>query len=335
MNQYHLLRSLSIKAKGISTTEYALVIGLVVIVSIPLLMTLGNLSNQELKTTEAHQSDFTNLNDLITSNSPGNYATSLGSAQPGIGTIQYKLQDGTSITLNNFPTDIPKLVETIGPNGTTDLISNALIKLSQKMRAEGKIDDTQLNQFRTLAENGHNLAREQELLVQVSKEAGTDKQKFEMLYNQKVPKGIFDYGKGLNDVNPNAQKFFGLTETNGGGLRNDKGELLFINNKDYERSTYLTDSQVNFMNAYGELITPNGSQNKPLDASTQQLLNFLTGSINEVNNYTQIYRNAALTPVTGGLTLNLNDSVANQSHIYSQNICNLNGKQTDTGIRCP
>ncbi|MBY0403187.1 MAG: hypothetical protein K2X66_04755, partial [Cyanobacteria bacterium] len=327
--------SLLIKAKGISTTEYALVIGLVVIVSIPLLMTLGNLSNQELKATETHQSDFTNLNDLITSNSPGNYSTSLGSAQPGIGTIQYTLQDGTSITLNNFPTDIPKLVETLGPNGTTDLISNALVKLSQKLRAEGKIEDTQLSQFRALAENGHNLAREQELLVQVSKEAGVDKKKFEMIYNQKIPEGIFDYVKGINDVDPNVQRFFGLTETNGGGLRNDKGEILFLNNKKYERSNYLTNSQVNFMNAYGKLISSQDSQNKTLDTSTLQMLNFFTRSIHEVNDYTQVYRNAALTPAIDGLTVNLNDSVANQSHKYSQNICNLNGKQTDTGIRCP
>ncbi|MBY0402555.1 MAG: hypothetical protein K2X66_01545 [Cyanobacteria bacterium] len=74
------------------------------------------------------------------------------------------LSDGTQITLSQYPTNLKLSIESIGADGTTDLLANALIELAQKLANENKITPDQSTALIKLANSGHHLAKVEGLI---------------------------------------------------------------------------------------------------------------------------------------------------------------------------
>jgi hypothetical protein len=86
------------------------------------------------------------------------------------------LSDGTQIRLSSFPKDLKQSIEAVGGNGTTDLLSNTLAELAQKLKEAGKIDEVQFQSLIKLSQKGHEAARMQGLIddaLERSKRDGT------------------------------------------------------------------------------------------------------------------------------------------------------------------
>ncbi|MBY0402441.1 MAG: hypothetical protein K2X66_00955 [Cyanobacteria bacterium] len=69
----------------------------------------------------------------------------------------FTLSDGTQLQLSQFPNNLQQSVESVGANGTTDLLTNSLKELAQKLLDAGKIDASQAQDLITLANRGHTL----------------------------------------------------------------------------------------------------------------------------------------------------------------------------------
>lgn len=88
----------------------------------------------------------------------------LGS-NPYAETIQIVMADGTTITLENYPKDVSKLIETVGADGTTDILVENIRSLAKQLKDKGQITETQYNALEELANNGHNYGMTERLLL--------------------------------------------------------------------------------------------------------------------------------------------------------------------------
>lgn len=72
--------------------------------------------------------------------------------------VQITMEDGSILTLNEMPTDIPKLLETMGSDGTTELLIANLRNLAQQLLETKQITQAQYNRLESLANQGHRIA---------------------------------------------------------------------------------------------------------------------------------------------------------------------------------
>jgi hypothetical protein len=89
---------------------------------------------------------------------------------PMVGSAIFTLSDGTKIQLSQWPKDLKQSVESVGANGTTELLANTMKELAQKLKDAGKIDATQYQTLVDLANRGHDLGRLQGQLEDLLKE---------------------------------------------------------------------------------------------------------------------------------------------------------------------
>lgn len=141
-------------AAGQSLSEYALVGGVIVVVVIGSVILMGNHANENL--TQTNQQLFGNnadgkvnkISGLLDSNNAQNLTT-----------LSITLADGATVTLENYPSNLKNSIETVGTNGTTDLLVGNLKTFAQKLRDQGKISEDQFNKMSALANQGHRIAR--------------------------------------------------------------------------------------------------------------------------------------------------------------------------------
>jgi hypothetical protein len=83
---------------------------------------------------------------------------------PNSRTVTIRLSDGTMLTLQNVPTSLHKSVETVGSNGTTELLLANLNDLIIQLEGAGKMEPEDLLLLKNLANQGHRLAEFQRAL---------------------------------------------------------------------------------------------------------------------------------------------------------------------------
>ena len=105
-------------------------------------------------------------------------AAALSKANPGgrqslpeMMRMEIKLSDGSLVNLTQAPVNLPKLVETVGANGTTDKLAFALEDLTRALAKSGKLNEEQANTLLELANQGHHMAAVQKY-IETSVETG-------------------------------------------------------------------------------------------------------------------------------------------------------------------
>ncbi len=157
--------------RGNTLGEYALAGAIILGVGLLGFLALGgSISNLFGQTNQAAQVDI--VPGLLGSAGGGNGGGQAGGggqnpSQPpgkpdnsnaqGMATLTLTLSDGSKIALD-YPINPAKSVDTIGANGTTELLAQTLMKLAQKLRDEGKITQDQFYLFQSVSNSGHNIA---------------------------------------------------------------------------------------------------------------------------------------------------------------------------------
>jgi hypothetical protein len=187
------------RVPGQSLNEYGIAFALIVVVAIAGLVTLGNRSNQML--TQSNQVLFDNPGGG--SGSARQMAGLLGGRPaPGLTQVQLRMADGTLLTLDNYPANLSKSIETVGGNGTTQLLLANLRSLAKQLVDQGKISQDEYNRMEALANQGHRLASIQKLLENAARSA-PDLNAFQntsLVFEGKIYDHPYDLA-GLIDVN--------------------------------------------------------------------------------------------------------------------------------------
>jgi hypothetical protein len=321
---------LSGSALGNSLVEYALPLGLLVVVVLVGAGLVGSSLTQWIPS----MANGTMKND---SNSKSLRLRPLGS-NPYTQTVLLTLSDGSSLDLENYPTDIRSLVETLGPNGTTDLLVDAMRQLTQKLLAKGEITQAQANQLMTLANSGHSWANTQGFIESAVRDSGRNKEIFDAQVRPVLNK-FYEQNLTINQIAPEAIQLFSITASMSIPIRDAQGVVM----KD-EQGNYLYDSknpqtrtyiplQVDFANSYAHALKSGALQNPGVktlvDSLSKNIFNLGSASIASANRITY----------TSGRDYQLNPSQYNQTavkliHNNASNICAVGGGN-DSGISCP
>jgi hypothetical protein len=150
-------------SKGQSAAEYALVGGLVLLVSIPALGTLSSVFNSKLgqSTTSmgALQQSLASFSPATTGAGSGSGSGSvIGSTVSGTQTVTLDLGNGEKLTIPNFPTNSAQIIETAGASGVTDALASTLKQLATALAASGKITEADSQALIDLANQGSTMA---------------------------------------------------------------------------------------------------------------------------------------------------------------------------------
>lgn len=249
---------------------------------------------------------------------------------PNLQSIQLTLQDGSVITLDNYPMDLAQALEVDGTNGTTDLLANQILQLAQLLKDKGEISEAEFNQFSGLANQGHRLASIQRLLEEAAANANGDKTKF---VNSLIPFEGRDYRPttlahsiGLVDgLNPEGLE--GIPVSTLSPFIRDS----FLLNQTHS-DTLFSRNIMEVLTRYESLSKIPALQNNPAAALMLQNLTIQIFSING-DFAGQAYN-------SGHPTMSLNPSELAQqmtslaSDRNALHICNM-GQGQDSGIHCP
>jgi polyhydroxyalkanoate synthesis regulator phasin len=185
---------------GHSTVEYALplaIIGLVVFLGVGAMTPIFSGFVGKSLGQRSNQASLPN-NRTIEVRKWG--ANPLG--QPAV----FTLSDGTQIQLSQFPNNLQQSVESVGVNGTTDLLANSLKELAQKLLESGKIDASQAQDLITLANRGHILGKLQGQVEEAVEKAiaskGSFKDQLIEYKDLKLPPGSFASLLGVTANDP-------------------------------------------------------------------------------------------------------------------------------------
>jgi hypothetical protein len=249
-------------------------------------------------------------------------------------TVQLRLASGKIIELENYPTDIKALVETLGPNGTTDLLTNALMQLAQKLLDKGEITQDQANQLKSLANSGHGLASYQAIFEDAAAKAGTDSKLFAQLV-----KSVRDYEtanlKEAKDMDPSVHSLFDIQEftptwqydANGNIMKDSAGN--FVSSSIKATSKY-SPGVADFVNAFAQAQKSGALK----DPTVLNLVSQLSSNIYLLGHSSTSTATKIATPEFQTNPTQFNQKVAEPIHKDSANICAAGGGK-DSGIYCP
>lgn len=155
------------RKKGVSLMEYALIAGTITLAALPALVGLCHeLSNSVSSMIPVHRKGLAPA-IVMSANTP---AGNLQAIKPSPATRPVSTQPNAPLVLST--TELTETVQTAGVNGTTALLSDSLIALSNKLRQEGSIDESTYNTIAALANQGHTLARIEASVEIAAKAAG-------------------------------------------------------------------------------------------------------------------------------------------------------------------
>ncbi|MBY0405025.1 MAG: hypothetical protein K2X66_14085 [Cyanobacteria bacterium] len=258
----------------------------------------------------------------------------LGS-NPFTQTIQLTLSDGSSLDLENYPTDIKSLVETLGPNGTTDLLVDAIRQLAQKLLAKGEITQAQANELSALANSGHSWANSQGVIESALRDSRGNKALFESKVSPLMTQLSSQFAT-LDKIDPEAVKFFNLNVINAKPILDAQGKVMkdaqgnYMYDSNNVETSHYTPLQVSFANSYAQASKSGIFQDpvvkKVVDSLSHNI--FQLGSVS-INLTTQVLKSQYQFNLS-----DFNQSVQKQIDGQSSNICAVGGGN-DTGVSCP
>jgi hypothetical protein len=248
-------------------------------------------------------------------------------------TLRITLEDGSILTLNQLPSNLKEAIESLGSNGTTELLLANLDSLIVQMEKAGASDPAQLNRLKALSNQGHRLARIQEALEQA----------FTQAQAQGIPfpetSVTFD---GVTYKPPTAlslQIGFGVTDMNG-AVPSSPEFIQFMRSTGY----YGTDTSIyerhppgaELAQFYQELqrATQSGALNQP---AVRQVVVELSNRIAAVSDGLEGGLHRASEEISLGKPLSVERlrslSAIDASHHYSGEICQVDGGR-DSGVQC-
>ncbi|MBY0404956.1 MAG: hypothetical protein K2X66_13735 [Cyanobacteria bacterium] len=249
--------------------------------------------------------------------------------------IQITLADGKTIELDNYPTDIKSLVETLGPNGTTELLVDALRQMAQKLLAKGEITQDQANQLSNLANSGHTLAAFQAFFEDAAAKSGNDSKAF-----AKIVKPLADHEaanlKYAKDIDPSVLDTFGikpltgtfLYDANGNVVRDTQGNYVTTDQK-LGASLY-SPEVADFVNTFGKAQQSGALQDKVV----RDLVISLSQNIYSLGHFSFSVATQVSVPQFQLSPSQFNQKVSEPINKDSANICATGGGK-DSGVYCP
>lgn len=260
---------------------------------------------------------------------------------PLMSSVALSLADGSEITIDEIPNDLAMSVETVGADGTTDLLASAMTQLADKLLQAGQITPDQANAIRNLSNAGHDMGLIQKMIDNQVNLCHSDV--------NCLMKANFKW-KGQNLVYPDMAMLMGagghssevdtalyhLTPQNKQNLivNTSQTNVSDISYFGSQNSTYmgsamksLTDSFLTAQNS-GALKDP--AVKSLVDKMTSQIMLIAGNSAYSGTLLTEKY--AARQPVSADFLHQ--DLMSQLSHNKSLNICNTSTNNKDTGIRC-
>lgn len=153
--------------KGVSLTEYGLIASTIAVVAVPALFKLGQeLSNATLSILPEHRNAPVPAAMVPVSTPVSNPQAVTPS--PATNIISLLPEAPPILSTSTLSTT----VQTVGVNGTTELLANSLVTLANKLMEEGSIDASTYNSIVNLANQGHTLAKIEAAVESAAKAAG-------------------------------------------------------------------------------------------------------------------------------------------------------------------
>jgi hypothetical protein len=245
-------------------------------------------------------------------------------------TVTITLENGNTVTLDQFPSDINRMIETVGVDGTTDLLAGNIRSLADQLLAQKEISETEHAQLYELANQGHRIATIQGLLLQAGREAGTNGEQFANTQIQ------FE-GKTYNTGQLSAL----LGESNNShpenALRNQSlptDLLLAVNITPAYNGVHDGFVKGDFLQALNNAWQSGALQNPSVRTVVSELSRYIQFSGQVTASQTHIYLDNS---VNRHQQVSFNDLEKNVSdeltHLSSAGICQT-GNGTDSGVHC-
>jgi hypothetical protein len=249
--------------------------------------------------------------------------------------VKLTLRDGSSIQLEGYPSNLQNLIETLGPNGATDTLSEALLNLAKNLLAEGKITTEEANKLSQLANLGHVLAKNQRIREDLAKESGGDSE----LFSNKI-RAFRDHEllslKPVANLEPGLAPIFRMGTSGPDVVLDSKGKVIYDPNGDPRlnfsdlREVRIPKDHFDFIQEFGSVSQTRLFQEPVLKEVVSALAINISGLEADSNCFTS---RAALSAFS--LTPDqINQKVSDASHRYSVDICAAGGG-VDSGIQCP
>jgi len=299
-----------VQSKGQSLSEYGLVAVLVGVASISALVLLGgslqnamqNLWPQPVLTTAPVISAVSNGTN---SKSPDSGAAS------GTHSVAITLESGKVITLPAYPNNLAQMVETLGANGTTAIMSDNLKLLAEEMLAAGEIDEAQYNSLVLLANKGHEIGRIERDLEGIISESTT---------YAGLMSGLKAHPELFNAKNTSI--LIGFDNPLGGVVTGSLDSMDNLNAKGFTQE---------FLLAYQE-VARNGSLEDPV---IKLVVDQLSADISSLSDSMEHETNKVLHQLGGSYDPNqvLTRIVSDMTHQDAVGIC-ATGNGQDTGVQC-
>lgn len=152
-------KGLPAKSPANSMVEYILPVAAIGVIFIVAAATLGPSFKDYIGASAMNQSTDPNSKTIV--------LKSYGSGVPepeepaltaGDGQVVITLSNGKQITLDSYPTDLAKSVETVGGNATTEKILANIQRVAQQLLDLGVITPAEYSRFMSLSNAGHQLA---------------------------------------------------------------------------------------------------------------------------------------------------------------------------------
>ncbi|MBY0404109.1 MAG: hypothetical protein K2X66_09435 [Cyanobacteria bacterium] len=254
---------------------------------------------------------------------------------PLTGAVKLTFRDGTSIQLEDYPSDVQKLIETLGPNGATDTLADALRNLAKKLLAEGKITTMEANQLAQLANFGHVLAKNQRIREDFAKESGDDSQLFADKIKAFQEQEVLNI-KPVTQLDPAVAALFRMGASGPGVILDEKGKVIYESNGDpkldYSKleAVKIPKDHFDFIQEFGVVSHSRIFQEPVLKA----VISALAVNISGIANDSGCFSNRAALSAFSVTPDQINQKISDSSHKYSVDICAAGGG-ADSGIQCP
>jgi len=170
----------AVSGQGLS--EYGMIAALVCLASVGALVLLGgnlrdvfsNMLPERSQTQVTATAPSFTTGSGQTPNSASPKTSPLADMQP----LTITMANGKTITIDAYPKNLAKTVETLGTNGTTAILADNLSAMADQLLTAGEITPEEANLFHQLANQGHRIASIEKLFEDAATKSGSDKQAF-------------------------------------------------------------------------------------------------------------------------------------------------------------
>jgi hypothetical protein len=303
--------------RGNGLVEYALPLGATVLIAIAGITVLQETLRNNI--VQSHQ-------DAGTVTQGGQLNLQRMGQHPNLQRIGIALPDGQWIYVDGVPKSLAQGVETLGTNGTTESLAQALRSLAEQLAEAGEISPTEAELVKKLANHGHQIAELERLVEQALQASGGNMQLLRTMTfpfdGRQIHAGEAALLLGEAEAsNPNVPPFLQL----GFLERVTDPQLLAINGD----NPFMGATRHEFLETFREVQQSSGLQNE----GVQSLISQLTLSIDRLSrdfaSYTYDVTKGDLPPDQLQEML-----ISSLSDAKSIGICHSSGQHNDTGQQC-